>query len=1285
MISCSKFLERRSRNGGDYLFQNEYLLDMDLKFVPSFLPPRFRRGDTAILKFRLHDNGVMYDASQYDKAEITIEMPSKVELVDFGKKERINGVDIISFQFAPIHMVEVGIYTIYLTLIKGEDRVSATPIKVRFFDNLSQEDLSFVTIIEDLQKEIERMQLEVAKGINTSEIGAPNGVASLDGQKKVPDSQMPKYVTEHLTAIMRSDNGAHGFRITANGIALYKDNDGAWNNVIFADKPIGGGLSPHTPPIINISEGIVTIKFPDGDIPTIQKWDAGERDVSWFVTNGFPFVGNGFQVTVAGTYTLYYKLQDEREFVVVFAVTEAQLPKEDKTKVPIKDIPNDTIVDISGMKWQVLDAGKGMLWLANNPSDTMTYPWDSNTIKENRTRRLSPTTPTNIGNWLDKTFYNSLDEEFRNAIDFHKFNNGDDTGTEELINTHVGMLTLDEWKKYRLRLKFLGNLNTGYSYTITKDSTDEFSIMAYPQSNDAEAIESPFDVIQMDNISIDSLTARPVVYVDPNFEVEFDDGTEERLESISAFNEGDTVKLGGVNWILIDKATRKLVARDPVHSLPFSKKSVQTPLFDPTDEDNLAYWLNNDFYNSLPSSARKYIVSSTWDTRLIEGSTDRANPLVEARVGLLSKKDIDDKKSVLTHFVNSMSSWLVTYGNVPYSTAVLYINDDGSIGTVNYWNADARLNVNPVVYLTSNAKVSRVKFSNTEVNKLSTGEYVNIGGFEWVYMGDGKFAMSKVIREGQFSESESGNTMFNLDSGIGKAMNDFLYSMYFRDRSKFTQTPVSVGRPIDSNTVYTNFFGISYNDWINGYRDIAMKYFRDDVPYWLISNTNSLYQAFSYYRASTDNNLLSRKITDVSGYRPMVKLSMSAIVETEDNIDKNGYAYIPDAELRKILNSALGKGNENTDKITIQEMYTITNVDTFSLGRVKDLTGIELLVNCKDFKASFSLRNDEYNKANFTDITPFIQLGKSRILSSFTLYGIGDVPDNAILHELKGKFPNISSGHIADGSNTIWIDTWELKGTIDRPLFIREKYSYAMTVGETEFTGMYSVGLSIVDNSSDIVKWKPFNSSTYIPWTQGGYPQSPIGIIEKNKIQTIYSQYPFKFDETAPDGKYTVGFENASGKRSEMHLIVKDHMVFLRYDNEPELAMVSMLSNAKLPVDGVYEVPRIIDGAKVTIIGSYDNPRFDTGLSNPAKRVDIHEDIREIYSFMPVQRSDIEIYVHNPNCIFHKPDVTFRYAVKEGGGVNNYPTITLCGKPNSTMKKLAEQRAQDKRYIYREF
>ncbi|KMY33096.1 hypothetical protein ACZ11_13595 [Lysinibacillus xylanilyticus] len=229
------------------MFKNEYLLDIDLKFVPSFTSPRFRRGDTALLKFRIHDNGIAFDTTQFDKAEVTIEMPSKVKLVDLAKKEKVDGANLIVFQFAPLHMVEAGIYTVYLTLIKGDDRVSPTPIKVRFYDNLSQEDLSFISIIDDLKKEIDAFQLKLTQGINLSEISAPNGVASLDSDKKISESQTPDFLKNHLASYARSDEGVHDIKISSNGLAMVKDKDGVWNNVIFSDKPISEGTLPtHT-------------------------------------------------------------------------------------------------------------------------------------------------------------------------------------------------------------------------------------------------------------------------------------------------------------------------------------------------------------------------------------------------------------------------------------------------------------------------------------------------------------------------------------------------------------------------------------------------------------------------------------------------------------------------------------------------------------------------------------------------------------------------------------------------------------------------------------------------------------------------------------------------------------------------------------------------------------------------------------------------------------------------------------------------------------------------------
>jgi len=220
------------------VFKNEYILDLDLKFVTSTATIQFRRGDTAVLKFRLYDNGIVLGANQYDKAEITVSSPSGAEIVDTGKIEVNDGFNSVIFQFAPLHMIEVGIYTLYLTVIKDGDRVSAFPIKVRFYDNITQEDLSLLDIIQDLQKEVERIQTQLANGINMSELGEANGVAQLDNQQKIKEENIPDIINNHLTQPMRSDDGAHGFYITEDGIAFYRDSTGAFLECNFADEPV---------------------------------------------------------------------------------------------------------------------------------------------------------------------------------------------------------------------------------------------------------------------------------------------------------------------------------------------------------------------------------------------------------------------------------------------------------------------------------------------------------------------------------------------------------------------------------------------------------------------------------------------------------------------------------------------------------------------------------------------------------------------------------------------------------------------------------------------------------------------------------------------------------------------------------------------------------------------------------------------------------------------------------------------------------------------------------------
>lgn len=86
--------------------------------------------------------------------------------------------------------------------------------------------------------------------------------------------------------------------------------------------------NPHTPPTITIVNGIVTVTYTAGDVVTAQKWDQGNRDISYFrvESNGNTFTGNTFKVTAIGSYTLYYKLDTERDYVKTFTVQNSNLP-----------------------------------------------------------------------------------------------------------------------------------------------------------------------------------------------------------------------------------------------------------------------------------------------------------------------------------------------------------------------------------------------------------------------------------------------------------------------------------------------------------------------------------------------------------------------------------------------------------------------------------------------------------------------------------------------------------------------------------------------------------------------------------------------------------------------------------------------------------------------------------------------------------------------------------------------------------------------------------------------
>lgn len=80
------------------------------------------------------------------------------------------------------------------------------------------------------------------------------------------------------------------------------------------------------PPVINTVEGVVTITHDSQTQVDIQKWAVGNRDVTYFQSEGTVFMGNTFNVSIKGEYTYYYRNIHGDEYVYSFVITEDNLP-----------------------------------------------------------------------------------------------------------------------------------------------------------------------------------------------------------------------------------------------------------------------------------------------------------------------------------------------------------------------------------------------------------------------------------------------------------------------------------------------------------------------------------------------------------------------------------------------------------------------------------------------------------------------------------------------------------------------------------------------------------------------------------------------------------------------------------------------------------------------------------------------------------------------------------------------------------------------------------------------
>jgi uncharacterized repeat protein (TIGR02543 family) len=233
-------------------------------------------------------------------------------------------------------------------------------------------------------------------------------------------------------------------------------------------------------------------------------------------------------------------------------------------------------------------------------------------------------------------------------------------------------------------------------------------------------------------------------------------------QPLSALSLGDTVNFGGYLWTVLDPSTGCLLMQDFDSILPNGQAFDPngTNIFDPDDQNNIAYYLNDTFYKSLPSADQVLIQPYYWTTGNEQNETSST---VNCKIGLLSYSECQKYSSLLGRY----SAWQWT--RTPFS---------GSSSKVFYWVQLAMMtsggdpkwacNVRPVLYLNPDILISGGNGGTVDaaVPTITTQP-------QDVTAAEGQTATFSVAAAGycisyQWQKSSDGVNWNNISSGTGQ-------------------------------------------------------------------------------------------------------------------------------------------------------------------------------------------------------------------------------------------------------------------------------------------------------------------------------------------------------------------------------------------------------------------------------------------------------------------------------------------------------------------------------------
>lgn len=148
-------------------YANIYTLNVDLKQAMTSIVPSYKQGETAFLRFRLFDNGHHLDTTPYTYSEIVHKLPSGNKIMGNLDLITVDGEQLLEYRYTGVELAELGKVEVQLVIQSADTNVAIRPFKIVIYDDMRDDDLTYIGILQELIAEVSLLKEEMYKAINS--------------------------------------------------------------------------------------------------------------------------------------------------------------------------------------------------------------------------------------------------------------------------------------------------------------------------------------------------------------------------------------------------------------------------------------------------------------------------------------------------------------------------------------------------------------------------------------------------------------------------------------------------------------------------------------------------------------------------------------------------------------------------------------------------------------------------------------------------------------------------------------------------------------------------------------------------------------------------------------------------------------------------------------------------------------------------------------------------------------------------------------------------------------